>query len=85
MPYRADGLPMEDKPFNELLAERANLDKDNLVAATLMAFKDGDASAMKLVTQALLDSQYVEEVQLVISDERLQEICCLIADNSRSA
>lgn len=74
----------EKKSFSELLAERANTDKEQLVYATLQAFKDGDSNAMKLVTQALLDSQFSEESQLEISDGRFLEIICAIADHCRA-
>lgn len=72
----------QEKSFSELLAREANDQKDTLVLATLDAFRDGEPSAIKLVTQALLDSQDEEE-KLPISDKRFEEIICLCADEIR--
>ena len=68
----------QGKSFSELLATEANYQKDTLVLATLEAFRKGEPSAIKLVTQALLDSQDEEE-RLPISDERFEQIITMAA------
>lgn len=83
MPIDEDQDPRK-KTFNELLALQANQDKSSLVLATIQAFKDGEPSAIKLVTQALLESQFSETNQLPITNERFEEIVCLIADHMRA-
>ena len=77
--------PKEGQTFTQLLAERAEENKPQLVAATLQAFQEGEPSAIKLVTQALLESRFKEEDNDLINDEKFFEIIRLIADNSRAA
>lgn len=74
----------KDKTFSQVLAEVANQDKTRLVAATIKAFTEGEPSAIKLVTQALVESRFKEEDNDLISDARFQEIICFIADSLRA-
>lgn len=70
--------------FNELLAHEVTTNKLTYAQAILNAFKEGDPSAIKIVNQALLDSQYSEEDVFPIDDKRFEEIVCLLADELRT-
>lgn len=64
----------KDKSFNEILAEQADMQKDELVITTLEQFKKGDNSAFKMVSQALAEHKYNQENSFPISDERYKQI-----------
>lgn len=75
--------PAADKSFSELLADEAKEQGPQLVTATIKAFKDGEPAAIKLVTTALLESQYTEQEKFPITDARFKEIICIAADRIR--
>lgn len=74
-----DERPNSEKTFNELLSQEAQNRKESLVFATIQAFKDGEPSAIKLVTQALVEAQFKEENQFPITDERFKQIITVAA------
>lgn len=74
----------QDKSFEELLAEQANEEKSSLVLATLKAFREGEPSAIKIVSSALLEHKYNEENKFPIPDERFKEVIQLAADAIRT-
>lgn len=70
----------DERTFSEQLAMAANREKTSLVSATLQAFREGEPSAIKLVTQALLESQFSEDQQFPVSDDRFKQIINLAAE-----
>ena len=76
----ADYKSNDEKTFSELLAESAQETKESLVLSTLQAFKDGEPGAIKLVMQALTDSQFKEETNFPLTDERFKQIITMAAD-----
>lgn len=68
------------KSFEELLAYQANEDKPALVLATLKAFREGEPSAFKMVSQALAEHRYNEENKFPIDDARFKHIITLAAE-----
>ena len=73
--------------ISEMLARIASMEhnKFSIVSALIQGVKDNDPTALKALTTALEESKFKEIDSIPINDERFQEICCLIADNSRAA
>jgi len=65
--------------FNDLLVHQADVDKVDLVSAVLSAFKDGEPSAIKLVTQALLDAQYKEDEDFPLTNAQFNQVIQIAA------
>lgn len=75
--------PGADMSFNELLAVTAEGDKESLILSIIRQAKDGEASAIKLISQVMLENQYNEDERFPISDDRFKEIITLAADRIR--
>ena len=75
--------PGAEMSFNELLAVTAESDKQSLILSIIRQAKEGEASAIKLISQAILENQYNEDERFPISDDRFKEIILLAADRAR--
>lgn len=77
--------PAANMSFEELLSIEANNNKGDIVAAILQAVRDGEPSALKIVSTAILNSQYSEDKKFIISDDRFREIILVASDRIRAS
>jgi len=79
-------LDLKKTSFSELLAHTANTpsQKESLVKSVLLQAQEGEASALKLISQALLDNQFNERETFSITDEKFEQIILLVADHIRA-
>ena len=72
-------IPLEERSFDEVLLKMVEQDKVSMVKNLIRAFNDGEPSAIKVVTNALLASSSSEENNFPIEHERFKEIILLAA------
>lgn len=71
--------PYSEKTFSDILVEGAQEQKSDLALAVLDSFKKGEPAAIKMVTQALLDSRYAENNEFPLTDEQYKQVIQLAA------
>lgn len=76
-------LDVENKSLSELVADQAKEHLPELVTTLLASFREGEPSAIKFVTQALLENQYSEEDKFPITNDRFKEIINIASDRIR--
>lgn len=69
----------KEKTFNELLAETAQDRKESLILGIIEQAKAGEPQAIKMISTAILESQYSESAEFPLNDDQYKQIITMAA------